>query len=216
MLPPSEFIGVAEQTGLIEPLTLCVLRAALRQVKAWRDGGLDLDVSVNVSAWCFQDPHLVEAIAQQLRTQDVPAECLTLEITESTFMMDPDRAMRTLTALHEMGVGITIDDFGTGYSSLSYLTHLPIDGIKIDRSFVLTMNRDIRESSVVVRSVIDLGHNLGLVVVAEGVESAVHLQALADMGCDMAQGYYMCRPLPAEHIQSWMEEWRSTYRSQAS
>jgi diguanylate cyclase (GGDEF)-like protein/PAS domain S-box-containing protein len=216
MLPPSEFIGLAEQTGLIEPLTLWVLRAALRQVKAWRDGGLDLDVSVNVSAWCFQDPHLVEAIAQQLRAQDVSAACLTLEITESTFMMDPDRAMRTLTALHEMGVRITIDDFGTGYSSLSYLTHLPIDGIKIDRSFVRTMSHDIRESTVVVRSVIDLGHNLGLEVVAEGVESARHWQTLAGMGCDMAQGYYMSRPIPGEHIPAWMEEWRNSSWSQAS
>jgi diguanylate cyclase (GGDEF)-like protein/PAS domain S-box-containing protein len=216
LLPPSEFVGLAEQTGLIEPLTLWVLREALRRVKAWRDGGLDLDVSVNLSAWCFQDPHLVEAIAEQLLTLDVSAACLTLEITESTFMMDPDRAMCTLTSLHEMGVRITIDDFGKGYSSLSYLTHLPIDGIKIDRSFVLTMSRDVRESTVVVRSVIDLGHNLGLQVVAEGVESAVHLQALAGMGCDMAQGYYMSRPLPADHIPSWMENWRNTSWLQAS
>lgn len=201
MIPPGEFIPLAEETGLIEPLTLKVLEMALHQVREWHESGLDIGVAVNLSVRNLQDPHLPETITWLLRRMNVKAESLMLEITESSLMSDPDRAMQVLQQLHALEIKISIDDFGTGYSSLSYLKQLPVDEIKIDRSFVSSLSQN---GTVIVRSVIDLARNLGLQVTAEGVETAEVWDLLLSMGCTLAQGYYMSRPLEAEALTEWI------------
>jgi len=206
MLLPDKFIPLAEHTGLIKPLSLWVLRAALRQCRAWHDANLDIRVAVNVSARLLQDEGLVETVTDMLRTADVPPDLLQIEITESAVMADPAGALRILTRLHEMGIRIAIDDFGTGYSSLSYLKKLPVDEIKIDKSFVLDMSVNADDVTIA-RSIIDLGHNLGMGVVAEGVEHLSILNQLADMGCDLAQGYYVSKPIPAADLTAWARAW---------
>src|SRR3954471_21173780 len=194
---PSEFVPIAEQTGLITPLTSFVLDAALSQVREWRDAGLELSVAVNLSARSFLDTQLAAEIPRLLAKHGVEAELLELEITESMLMTDPARAEATITRLRQIGLSLSIDDFGTGYSSLANLKRLPVDAIKIDKSFVMEMAVDASDAAIV-RSTIELAHNLGLQVVAEGVESEDAWRHLEALGCDYAQGYYLARPLPAD------------------
>jgi diguanylate cyclase (GGDEF)-like protein/PAS domain S-box-containing protein len=203
IIPPDQFIPLAEHTGIIRSLTAWVLNRALRQWRDWHQAGLDLSVAVNLSARSLHDPNLITTIASCLKTWSVPADRLEVELTESTLMADPVRGSEVLMRLHEMGVKLAIDDFGTGYSSLAYLKQLPIDEIKIDKSFVLEMLANDRDGFIV-RSVADLGHSLGLDVVAEGVEDQQTLRLLTLMGCDIAQGYHLSRPLPSEELFSWV------------
>ena len=204
---PVEFVPIAEQTGLIIALTTSVLGTALERVAAWRALGHDLTIAVNLSARSFLDARLAEEIPQLLAAHDVPPACLELEITESMLMHDPERARETLERLAAIGVGLSVDDFGTGYSSLAHLKRLPVDTIKIDKSFVLDMDEDEADEAIV-RSTIELAHNLGLRVVAEGVESAATWLRLAALGCDLAQGFHLARPLPAESVLALLESER--------
>jgi diguanylate cyclase (GGDEF)-like protein len=199
LLAPDLFIELAEQTGLMRPLTRWVLRAALRQVHAWSLTGRRVPVAVNLSPSSLQDERLADEIANLLAEVDVAPEWLEVEITEDAYMSQPEVAAATLTRLREMGVRVAIDDFGTGYASLVYLQKLPVDALKIDRSFVRTMGSD-QSHSTIVRSLIDLGHNLGLQVVAEGVEDEATRDRLALLGCDHAQGYALGRPQPAADL----------------
>jgi diguanylate cyclase (GGDEF)-like protein len=203
LVGPDEFIPLAQKTGVIVPLTFFVLNEALRQCRTWKLEGLDLCVGVNLSARNLLDVHLPDTVAELLTKWEVAPSQLELEITESTILADPIRAMHVLSRLGDMGVRLAIDDFGTGYSSLAYLKRLPVDDLKIDKSFVQGMEED-ENDAVIVRSTIDLGRNLGLRVVAEGVESAETWQRLVALGCDVAQGYYLSRPVPAAQLTSWL------------
>ena len=203
LVPPDQFIPLAEQTGLIDPLSTWVLDAALRQSQIWRRQGLDLTMAVNLSMRTLHDPRLPATIADLLERWSVPAESLHVEITESSLMAEPTRALEILERLRAMGVGITIDDFGTGYSSLAYLKRLPVNDLKIDRSFVMDMVSD-ESARVIVHSTIDLAHNLGLRVIAEGVEDAETWAMLRELGCDQMQGFYASRALPAAELRSWL------------
>ena len=202
-IPPDQFIPLAEQTGLIGPLTLWVLNEALRQCSVWRKSGLTLAVSVNLSVRNLQDAHLPDHIGKFLEAWEVPVSMLEVEITESTIMANPMVAMDTLTRINEMGVRISIDDFGTGYSSLAYLKKFPATEIKIDKFFIQGVGESDLDSHIV-QSTIDLGHNLGLVVVAEGIENELTYDHLTILGCDEVQGYYMSRPLPPADLMEWI------------
>jgi diguanylate cyclase (GGDEF)-like protein len=202
-IPPLEFIELAEQSGLINPLTFHVLDRALEQMKTWLDKDITLNVSVNLSLQSLLDLHLPTVVADLLKKWDVPSTHLILEITESCMMSDPTRTMAILNKLNDMGVRLSIDDFGTGYSSLSYLKRLPVTELKIDRSFVMEMLTD-ESNAVIVRSTIDLAKNLGLTVVAEGVASDAIYDTLIRLGCSIAQGFHISRPLAAEEIESWL------------
>jgi EAL domain-containing protein (putative c-di-GMP-specific phosphodiesterase class I) len=199
LLGPEEFVPIAEQTGLIVPLTRWVLGAAIRQVQAWQGQGYELSVAVNLSARSFLDTALAVDIPLLLERHKIEPKLLELEVTESTIMLDPVRATITLERLSEIGLRLSIDDFGTGYSSLANLKRLPVDMIKIDKSFVLEMATEHSDAAIV-RSTIELAHNLGLQVVAEGVEDRQIWEELARLGCDYAQGYYLSRPLPAHKL----------------
>ncbi|HZS87317.1 MAG TPA: EAL domain-containing protein [Chloroflexota bacterium] len=203
LIPPTRFIPLAEQTGLIAPLTQWVLGAVMRQWRTWRRCGLSLDLAVNLSMWDVHDPHLPESIARLLRSSRVPPHALRVELTESTIMTDADRALNVLTRLHSQGVRISVDDFGTGYSSLSYLQRLPVDELKIDKSFVQQMATANRDAAIVT-STIGLGRGLGLRVVAEGVEDQATWDRLAELGCDIVQGYFVSRPLPPAEFARWL------------
>lgn len=210
-ISPAMLVPIAEETGLIKPLTLWVVSSALRQCAAWRSAGTPLPVAVNLSAWNLQDPALVGYIRDALAATDVPAGALELEITESAMMADPERSLATLEALAAMDVHLSIDDYGTGFSSLAYLHRLPVDTLKIDRSFISDLLEN-RDNMSIVRSTIELAHKLELSVVAEGVETKAISDELAAMGCDMAQGYFFSRPRPAEEIK---ELWREPHPSPA-
>jgi EAL domain-containing protein (putative c-di-GMP-specific phosphodiesterase class I) len=203
LVPPDEFVPIAERTGLIGPLTDFVLRTALAQCRQWKEAGHDLSVAVNLSARSLLDADLVGDIARALAASGVDASKLVLEITETSVMSDAVYAMQVLNRLSMMGLTLAIDDFGTGYSSLSYLKRLPVDEVKIDKSFVLNMQED-ENDAVIVRSIVELAKNLGLRVVAEGVETTSTWDALRDMGCDIAQGYVISRPLPADQLGAWL------------
>jgi diguanylate cyclase len=205
LLPPGDFIPLAERTGLITPLTHYVLDAALRQCNAWRQASHELAVAVNVSARRLLDLEFPEEVAGLLARWEVPARLLVVEITESTIMADPTHAIQILGRLNAMGVEVSIDDFGTGYSSMAYLKSLPVHELKVDRSFVSKMTSSTSDA-VIVRSTVDLGRNLGLRVVAEGVEDSLTLQELDALGCDAVQGYYVSRPVPAEDLIGWLEQ----------
>ncbi|HEV3012031.1 MAG TPA: EAL domain-containing protein [Actinomycetota bacterium] len=205
LLPPGEFIPLAERTGLITPLTHYVLKAALQQCRQWCQAGHELAVAVNVSARRLLDLSFPDEVAGLLATWEVPARLLVVEITESTIMADPTHALEVLGRLDKMGVQVAIDDFGTGYSSLAHLKSLPVHELKIDRSFVSQMTSSASDA-VIVRTTIDLGRNLGLRVVAEGVEDAVTWQELDALGCNAIQGYYVSRPIPAEDLTSWLDQ----------
>ncbi|MDQ1533929.1 MAG: hypothetical protein QOF28_1690, partial [Actinomycetota bacterium] len=204
LVPPDEFVPIAERTGLIGPLTDFVLRTALAQCRRWEERGHHLSVAVNLSARSLLDVDLVEDISRALAVSGVDASKLVLEITETSVMSDASYAMQVLSRLAAMGLTLAIDDFGTGYSSLSYLKRLPVDEVKIDKSFVLNMQDD-ENDAVIVRSTIDLARNLGLRTVAEGVETASALAALRSMGCDIAQGYFISRPLPSAQLDTWLD-----------
>ena len=203
LIPPDQFIPLAEQTGLIKPLTRWVLGAAIRQCRAWRDNGLDIAVGVNLSMRNLHDPELVGLVSQLLSSNDVLPSALKVEVTESALMTDPQRALDSMAKLRAIGVEEAIDDFGTGHASLSYLKQMPVREIKLDRSFVRDMRTD-RNDYMIVRSTIELAHDLGLRVIAEGVEDRATLDLLAELGCDLAQGYYMSRPLPERDLRHWL------------
>lgn len=204
-IPPDQFIPIAEQTGLIHKLTRWVLDRALEQCAQWMAAGHLIGVSVNISAVNLRDPALIDDVVAALGRWNVPPTALILELTESAIMDDADYALEVLTRFDAMGVGLSIDDFGTGYSSLSYLKRLPVDEIKIDKSFVMDIADDINDA-IIVRSTIDLAHNMGLRVVAEGVESEEILSKLVGLNCDMAQGYLISRPMPFAHFLAWLEK----------
>jgi EAL domain-containing protein (putative c-di-GMP-specific phosphodiesterase class I) len=199
IVPPDQFIPLAEQTGLIKTVSRWVLNAALRQARAWQMQGVDLPIAVNLSMRDLHDSELTETVAGLLRRWQVAPSRLVVEITENGLMADPGRALHTISALRLMGIRIAIDDFGTGYSSLAYLKRLPVDELKIDRSFIRELATDDHDLAIV-RSTIGLGHDLGLRIVAEGIEDAATWERLHRLGCDVAQGYYIGRPMSASAL----------------
>jgi diguanylate cyclase (GGDEF)-like protein len=203
LLPPSEFIALAEGTTLIQRLTAIVVEKALAFSKEWLDRGVRLPVAVNVSARSLLNLDFPASIGAQLAATGVPADHLCLELTESTIMTDPDRALQVMNDLRALGVRLSVDDFGTGYSSMAYLKILPVDELKVDRSFVGHMTTS-PDDTMLVQSAIDLGHNLGLTVVAEGVEDHQTLITLQDLGADIIQGYYLGRPMEAASLTEWV------------
>ncbi|TDI73440.1 MAG: EAL domain-containing protein [Betaproteobacteria bacterium] len=205
LVQPDDFIPMAEQTGLIKQLTLWILHESLMQCAKWNDEGFELRVSVNLSANDLMDVELPETITRTLNAHNVPPEKLLLEITESAVMLDPNRALEVLTNLSTLGVRLSVDDFGTGYSSLSYLSKLPVSELKIDKSFVMGMENN-SNNTVIVQATIDLGHNLGLEVVAEGVETTSSISLLQPLGCDTLQGYYFTKPLSAQEFNTWRSQ----------
>ncbi len=207
-VPPDDFIPFAEQTGYIRNITQWVIEAACAQLACWRRVGMQLDVCINVSARDLLNNDLPAYIAQCITRHGIAVSGLTLEVTESAIMDDPVRAQDNLQRLHALGLRLSIDDFGTGYSSLAYLKRLPVSELKIDKSFVLNMDKDADDAAIV-RSTIDLGHNMGLTVVAEGVERAEAQAMLTAWGCDIAQGYYISRPLAADALETWLKEWQA-------
>ncbi|MEO8524500.1 MAG: EAL domain-containing protein [Caldimonas sp.] len=211
LVPPAEFIPFAEQTGFIRVLTMWVFEAAARHSHALSDEGIDLVLSVNLSTLDLLDQDLPQKFEAVLTRRRVPARAFCLEITESAMMDDPQRALATLDRLSAMGFKLSIDDFGTGYSSLAYLKRLPVDELKIDQSFVRNMQTDA-DDAVIVRSTIDLAHNLGIVVVAEGVENMQVWKMLRDLQCDLAQGFYMGRPMPVAAFMQWSTTWSAGRR----
>jgi diguanylate cyclase (GGDEF)-like protein len=203
-LDPDEFVPAIEAAGLVDALTDFVLDQALVRVRKWLDRGLRISAAVNISVRSLADQHFPDRVAARLELHEVPAELLTLELTESGVMADPQRALPVLRRLHTLGVVLAVDDFGTGYSSLAYLRQLPVDEVKIDKSFVLGMGSDLGDLAVV-RSIVELGHSLGLTVVAEGVEEDIARDQLAAMGCDVAQGYLISRPLSESRLEAWLQ-----------
>jgi diguanylate cyclase (GGDEF)-like protein len=215
LIPPGEFIPVAEGTGIILRLTERVLGMALSQMRVWIEAGHDIPVAVNLSTRCLLDAGLPDLVARLLEEHRVPAALLRLEVTESAVMGDAARCMEVLQGLHDLGVRLSIDDFGTGYSSMAYLRRLPVDELKIDRSFVLGMTTT-QQDAVLVRTAIDLGHNLGLTVVAEGVEGVEHADALRQLGCDIAQGYHFARPMEAAQLGELLDRVGTIHDEQGS
>jgi len=205
MIRPDIFIGLAEQIGMIKPLTLWVLYVGINQCKKWHRAGIPLGISINLSANLLQDSQLPSRIADALRNEGLSAEYLTLEITETAIMKDPARAMEILKQLDAMGIQLSLDDFGTGYTSLSYLKHLPVNEIKIDKSFVMDMMHDSDDATIVL-SIIQLAHSMQRKIVAEGIESNEIWEALVTLGCDTAQGFYMAKPMPADELEQWLKE----------
>jgi diguanylate cyclase len=205
LIPPDDFIPLAERTGLIGPLTRWVLERAIRQCRDWERGGLHLKMAVNLSTRTLYDPELLDTVTDLLQANKVAPSRLILEITEGTLMDDPERAHVALTHLRDSGVSIALDDFGTGYSSLAYLKRLPLDEIKIDKTFVLGLDTDVNPTDLaIVRAVVAMARPLQCEVVAEGVESQEVWKLLRELGCDLAQGYYLSRPLPAAALEQWV------------
>ena len=204
-LSPDLFLPLAEQAGLMRRLALGVLERALRDLSAWRAAGHDLTMAVNLSVSNLQDVALPEQVAMLLDTFAVPAEALVLEITEDVLMADAARSQQVMAALRRLGVRLSIDDYGTGYSSLSYLRALPVDELKLDRSFASNLTTDERAAAIV-RSTLQLSLDLGMSMVVEGVEDAATLVALRAWGCDVAQGFHIARPMPAAEFLRWLAE----------
>jgi EAL domain-containing protein (putative c-di-GMP-specific phosphodiesterase class I) len=202
-VPPDRFIPFAEQTGFIRTISSWVIDAAARQAAAWREAGHPLKVSINISVHDLQNPELVGVLGAALERHALPAQLLCLEITESGVMRDAARAIEMLKRLDALGVGCSIDDFGTGYSSLAYIKQLRVDELKIDRSFVRHLVSDPKDRAIVL-STIELAHNLGLAVVAEGVEDAPTARLLRELGCDQMQGYLVARPLEPAAFETWL------------
>jgi EAL domain-containing protein (putative c-di-GMP-specific phosphodiesterase class I) len=202
MILPTEFIKIAEQTGLITPMTYWVLEAALRQLYSWRESGIKRSLAVNLSARDLRDPKLVDHIKGSIATWGIPPDEIQFELTESALMEDPVGALVTLSKLKDLDVKLSIDDFGTGYSSLSYLQRLPVDAIKIDQSFVSKIAAE-EQSETIVRSTIELAHNLHLEVIAEGVENREIWDRVSSLECDVAQGYFISKPMPSVGFSDW-------------
>jgi predicted signal transduction protein with EAL and GGDEF domain len=203
LIPPNQFIPMSEQRGLIGPLTEWVIHTALQQHRSWQEQGIDVKIAVNLSSRVLYDLSLPAKVEQALVKAQLSPAALALEITEEATMLDPERAMIILQRLNEMGISLSIDDFGTGHSSLSYLKRLPVDEIKIDRSFVMEMESSDNDAKIV-HATIDLAHNLGLKVVAEGVESEHILSMLKTLNCDYAQGFHLSRPVAADDLVKWL------------
>lgn len=203
VISPGVFIPLAEQSGHIQPFTWWALKTALYQLGRWQRAGYDLGMAINLSAELLVDDSVPKILEEELTRSHVAAEQLTVEITENSIMADPFRANLILKDIHTLGMCLSVDDFGTGYSSLAYLANLPVDEVKVDRSFVGTMHTN-QKNQTIVRSTIDLGHNLGLSVVAEGIENREAWDLLANLGCDLAQGYFLARPLPAEDLEEFL------------
>ncbi|MES2047325.1 MAG: EAL domain-containing protein [Pseudomonadota bacterium] len=208
MVFPDNFIPFAEQTGFIRVLTRWMMEQSAHLCRELSNKGIFLKISVNLSTRDLLDQDLTTKIAQILEHYQVKSSSFCLEITESSIMDDPLRAQQTLHGLHVMGFDLSIDDFGTGYSSLAYLKRLPVDELKIDKSFVLNMEKDIDDTKIV-RSTIDLGHNMGLRVVAEGIENEAVWHLLSALGCDQGQGYFMSKPMPATQLEAWLAQWQA-------
>jgi diguanylate cyclase (GGDEF)-like protein len=206
---PDEFVPVAEHSGLITPLTFSVLRQSLDACASWRRAGRPLGIAVNISPRSLLDPAFVDEVARALAAVEVPASAVTLEITESSLMADPERAIDAMQRLRSLGLQLSIDDLGTGYSSLSYLQRLPVSEVKIDRSFLAPDQAEgaNADAFAIVGAIVDLGHRLGRHVVAEGVEDEVTWRRLQQLGCDSAQGYWMSPALPAEEFAVWLDQW---------
>ena len=215
LVPPAEFIPFAEQTGFIRVLTLWVFEEAARHWQALHERGIVITLAVNLSTRDLMDPELPQKFEALLLRHGAPAGAFRLEITESAIMDDAQRAVQTLNRLSAMGFGLSIDDFGTGYSSLAYLKRLPVDELKIDQSFVRNMPCE-HDDAMIVRSTIELAHNLGLTVVAEGVEDAHVWEQLRALDCDQAQGYHMGKPMPVEEFCQWSTRWAARHRPMAA
>ncbi len=203
-IPPGEFVPHAENTGMIQPFTRWSFDAAFAHLALWEKAGHQIDVAVNLSSRSLHDKDLPAMARGLIDRWRIDPGRVTLELTESAVMLDPDGALFNVHRLHELGMRISIDDFGTGYSSLSHLQRLPLDELKIDKSFVVDMV-DNEQDLMIVRSTIDLAHNMGMTVVAEGVESEAHMQILRDLGCDLCQGFYLTEPLPIDDLTEWFE-----------
>jgi diguanylate cyclase (GGDEF)-like protein len=212
LVAPMEFIPLAERAGLTKPLTVWVLREALRQLRGWRDEGLELSVAVNLSMRTLHDPELPQLAQALIERAGVPPALVGFEITETDIMADAEGAMRGLSALRALGVKIAIDDFGTGYSSLAYLHRLAVHAVKIDRSFVSRITTDENSASIV-RATADMGHALGLEVVAEGVEDEIAWARVRSASCDFAQGYHIGRPMKGADMANWIKVWRGVVAS---
>jgi len=205
-IPPNEFIPLAENAGSISMVTEWVIKRTIRQCRRWKDQGINLPIAVNLSGRDLMNVKLPDLISQSLAEHQMPATSLILEITEEAVVQDIDRAITVLNDLKDMGCQTSMDDFGTGYSSLAHLQKLPVDELKIDRAFV-TQLPDNAQNAAIVRSVIELAHNLGLEVVAEGVETTAALRWLREEGCERAQGFYLSKPMPAENFTRWLRSW---------
>ncbi|MGD8568348.1 MAG: EAL domain-containing protein [Gammaproteobacteria bacterium] len=203
LIPPNEFIPMAEQSSVIKPLTVWVLNTAMRQATAFAKSGLDIAIAVNISACSLRDDSLVGYTRMLLQKNNIEAERLILEITESAMMQDPVLGLSLLNQLSNLGVQISIDDYGTGYSSLAYLKRFPVSEMKIDRTFIKDMSVD-EDDKLIVGTTIDMGHNFGLRVIAEGVEDGDTANLLKQMGCDQVQGYYYAKPMPVDDLYNWM------------
>ena len=201
-IPPEEFIPLAEHSGLIHPITRWVIDKSIKHCTQWHEQNLMLSVAINLSARSLEDTSILDTVRSALRTSRLDPSYLIVELTESAVMADPYHALNMLSKLSSMGIQIAVDDFGTGYSSLAYLKKLPVSEIKIDKSFIIDMSHDTNDE-VIVHSTIDLAHNMGLSVTAEGVESEETLQKLINLGCDQAQGHFMCEPCNAEDLSKW-------------
>lgn len=216
LVPPLEFIPLAEENGLIVPIGAWVLRTACRDALCWQAAGQPLRVAVNLSAVQFRNPELVGEIAAILRETGLPAEYLELEVTEGALMEDSEATLQTLNALRGMGLQLSLDDFGTGYSSLSYLKRLPLNNLKVDQSFVRGLPAD-EESLAIVRAIVSLAKNLGFTVTAEGIETREQAMLLAGMACEMLQGYYFSRPVPATEIDGLLaQDWTAAFSHAAT
>jgi len=207
IIHPDRFITLAESCGLIVPLTLWTMNTTLRHCSPCFKNRNDFNVSINLSAALLHEPDLVDLITQSMQIWDTKPSSLMLEVTESAMMINPDQSMKTLNKLHDAGINISIDDFGTGHSSLAYLKQLPVNELKIDKSFVMNMGEN-QDDKKIVRSILDLGHNFELKVVAEGIENKQTMSELTEMGCDIGQGYHICRPAPLDELQQWMKNHR--------
>ncbi|MDQ1293025.1 MAG: hypothetical protein QG608_906 [Actinomycetota bacterium] len=205
LMAPGEFLPLAEQTGLIVPLSKWVMAKALGQAALWLGGGRPLQIAVNMSPRWLQNVDVPDIVASLLAETEVSPSLLRLEITESVVLADPEETLPMLNRLRRMGIGLSLDDFGTGYSSMTHLRNLPVDEVKVDRAFVQAMTSS-PEDAVIVRAAIELGHNLGMSVVAEGIEDADTLAEIVASGCSLAQGYYFSRPLPPEELMRWAQE----------
>jgi diguanylate cyclase (GGDEF)-like protein len=205
MLPPGEFVPHIERTVHVSAFTMYVIEKAARQFKTWAAEGVHVPIAVNVPVTCLHDATFPARVHALLTSLEVPAEAIEFEITETTIMADPVRAMAVLEELESMGITLSVDDFGTGYSSLTYLKQMPVRTIKIDKSFVTHIATDA-EDRTIANSTVTLAHSLGLVTVAEGVEDAAALQVLRDIGCEQAQGYHIARPMPPEDFYRWVAD----------